>query len=404
MAINYVDRGNLSIAATVLEGKIFSPLQLGTLLSAFFWSYAAFQFVSGWIVDRTDANWTLAIGFLFWSLATAATGWASGFASILVFRVLVGVGESVAYPAYSKIFSRHFDEKQRGMANALIDCGTKIGPLIGTFLGGLLVARYGWQPLFWVLGFGALLWLPFWIKWMPREEARAAEAAPKPAGPLPGYWDIIRRRDAWATCLGLFCANYLWYFLLTWLPSYLVQERHFTISKMAWAGALPYLFTATATAVAGAISYRAIARGASTTRVRKTCTAAGLAVTIVIAAVPAVPSATAAMAILIVACIGYGVYTSSHWAITQTLAGPAAVGKWSGLMNFWGNVPGFIAPQVTGWIVYRTGHFFWAFVVIACVTLVGAFNYLFFLGRVETVDWERELGGASGARIPGRTG
>ncbi|HEX3730140.1 MAG TPA: MFS transporter [Opitutaceae bacterium] len=389
VAINYIDRGNLSIAAPLLQGKMFSVLQLGTLLSAFFWSYAAFQFASGWIVDRFDVNRVLIVGFLFWSLATAATGWATGFGSLLCFRLLVGAGESVAYPAYSKIFSRHLDEKQRGMANALIDCGTKVGPILGTLLGGLLVAHYGWRPLFWILGFGALLWVPCWIRWMPGK----ADGVPETAiiGPVPGYWDIVRRRDAWATCLGLFCANYLWYFLLTWLPTYLFNERHFTMTKVAWLGALPFLLTASATAIAGLVSYRAIARGASTTRVRKTCTGAGLAVTTVIAAVPAVSNVTAAMAILLVACVGYGVYTSSHWAITQTLAGPPAVGKWTGLMNFWGNVPGIIAPQVTGWIVYRTGHFFWAFVVIACVTLAGSLNYIFLLGPVETVDWEKEL-------------
>jgi MFS family permease len=125
--------------------------------------------------------------------------------------------------------------------------------------------------------------------------------------------------------------------------------------------------------------------------VRKTCLSAGLALATVIAAVPALPNATAAMAVLMLACVGYGVYTSSHWTTTQTLAGHAAVGRWSGIMNFWGNVAGIVAPLVTGWVVEKSGHFFWAFIIIACVTLTGSLNYLFLLDKVEPVDWEREL-------------
>jgi ACS family D-galactonate transporter-like MFS transporter len=390
VGINYVDRSNLSIAAPLLQGSLVTVAQLKWLFSAFFITYSAGQLFSGWIVDHFDVNWVLALGFLGWSLATAATGWAEGFTSILIMRLVVGLGESAAYPAYSKIFSRHFDEKQRGMANALIDCGTKVGPVLGSFLGGMIVADFGWRPLFWFLGFGALLWLPFWFRFMPQKVCPDVERAAQ-TGPRPTFGDIVRRRDTWATCLGIFCANYLWYFLLTWLPFYLVRERHFSMAKMAWVNALPLGITAAATTVAAAVSYRAIARGASVTRVRKTCVAAGLALATIIVAVPALPNVTAAMAVLMLACIGYGVYTSSHWTITQTLAGPTAVGRWSGIMNFWGNVAGVVAPLVTGWVVDRSGHFFWAFVVIACVTLTGSLNYLFLLGRVEPVNWEKEL-------------
>src|ERR1700747_3138180 len=107
--INYVDRGNLSIAAPLLKNELgMSPSQLGVLFSAFFWTYTAVLLVCGWLVDRFDVNRVLAAGFLVWSLATAGTSLVRGYAMLLVMRLILGIGESVAFPSYSKIFAQHF--------------------------------------------------------------------------------------------------------------------------------------------------------------------------------------------------------------------------------------------------------------------------------------------------------
>src|SRR5436305_10796785 len=151
--INYIDRGNLSIAAPLLKGELhISDAQLGLLLSAFFWTYAAFQIVSGWLVDRFNVNWVIAGGFFLWSAATAATGFVRGFAALVVLRLILGIGESVAYPSYSKILARHFPEYHRGFANALIDAGSKCGPAVGTLVIGVLMTQYGWLQLVIVFG------------------------------------------------------------------------------------------------------------------------------------------------------------------------------------------------------------------------------------------------------------
>jgi MFS transporter, ACS family, D-galactonate transporter len=386
VAINYIDRGNLSIAAPMLKDELgISAARLGILLSAFFWTYAAFQIVSGWLVDRFEVSTVIAGGFLLWSAATAATGLVQGFASLLILRLLLGIGESVAYPCYSKILARHFPEHQRGVANSLIDAGSKCGPALGVLTGGVLMARFGWRPFFIVLGLGSLLWLPLWFRWKPERPAAAATASAE----APSIGAILRLRSAWATFAGHFCSNYFWYFLLTWLPFYLVRERHFSMNKMATMGALAYLVSAASTTITGWVSDRAILRGVSPTRVRKTCTGAGLALTTISAGVALVPDPRAAMAVLMAACAAYGVYASSHWAITQTLAGPVAAGKWSGLQNFIANLAGVVAPAVTGFVVDRTGQFFWAFIVSAAVALLGGVIYVFVLGPVEPVEWRK---------------
>ena len=388
VAINYFDRGSLSIAAPALKDELhISVSQLGILLSALFWTYASFQIISGWLVDRFPVEWVLAGGFLIWSLAETGTGVAHGFASLLVMQLLVGMGESVAYPSYSKILSEHFVEHQRGFANACIDAGAKCGPALGTLLGGLFMARFGWRPIFLVLGLGSLLWLPLWYKWTPR----TPRALRRGSNAAVSVFAILARRNAWATFIGHFCSNYFWYFVLTWLPFYLVRERHFSLSEMATIGSCAYLMTGAVTTLTGLISDRMIAAGSTPTRVRKTCMGVGMGFAPIIVVVALVPDRTTSMLFLLLACLSYGIYSSSHWATTQTVAGPLAAGEWSGLKNFIANLAGVVAPIITGLVVDRTGHFFWAFAIAGFVALAGAVVYVFVLGRIEPVDWHVQL-------------
>ena len=386
VAINYIDRTSLSTAAPLLGREAdlaITPAKMGVLLSAFFWTYACLQLVSGWLVDRHGVRWVMAIGFFVWSAATAATGLVHGFATLLCLRLLLGAGESVAYPCYSKIIAGNFAEHQRGLANSLIDAGTKFGPALGILAGGILMERYGWRPVFIALGLGSLLWLPAWFAWMPH--GHAAARATESSG--PGFAAICAQRQAWATFIGHFSGNYLWYFLITWLPSYLVKERGFSMSTMAYVGALAFFVTGITTILTGALADRAIAAGATPTKVRKTCVITGLTLATSVVAVTLVHGSVASMACLMFACIAYGVFASSHWAIPQTIAGPVAAGKWTGLQNCLANLAGVAAPAITGFAVEKTGHFFWAFAICSAVVLVGAAAYAFLLGPVEPLDW-----------------
>src|SRR6516225_8438768 len=192
--INYVDRGNLSIAAPLLKGELgLSASQLGVLLSAFFWTYAFLQLFSGWLVDRLNVNWVFAGGFFLWSAATAATGLIHTFSVLLFLRMLLGTGESVAYPSYSKIIALNFPEEHRGLANAVISAGLVLGPGFGMLLGGLLMARVGWRPSFLVLGLVSLIWLvPWFPQTAPAHPAlRSSCACDRLGEPAPGSLPVI---------------------------------------------------------------------------------------------------------------------------------------------------------------------------------------------------------------------
>src|SRR5712692_5152235 len=206
--INYIDRGNLALAAPLIKDDLgLSYSQLGLLLSSFFWTYAIFQVVSGWLVDRFPVNWVLAVGILLWSAATFATGLVHGFQLLLAMRLILGIGESVAYPSYSKIISRHFSEFQRGRANSLISAGQASGPAVGTLLGGMLIAHVGWRLFFIIFGVASSLWLLPWLGFLRRPAAptplsstpeHSPDAVPpstEPAG--ASIFQILRQRSDW---------------------------------------------------------------------------------------------------------------------------------------------------------------------------------------------------------------
>jgi ACS family D-galactonate transporter-like MFS transporter len=385
--INYVDRGNLSIAAPMLKDELgISASQLGFLLSAFFWTYACLQLFSGWLVDRVNVNWVLAGGFLVWSLATAATGIVHIFATLFMLRLMLGIGESVAYPSYSKIIALHFPEDHRGLANSVISAGLVLGPGFGILVGGTLMGRVGWRPFFVVLGLLSLLWLIPWIRWMPEE----LDSIHSDTQGVPSLPEFLRLPSAWGTCIGLFCANYVNYFLITWLPFYLVRGRHFSMDGMAKVGGSAYLLAAAFATLSGWLSDRWIMAGGTPTRVRKTFTGGGLAFAGISLGLAAVSGPVLCIAMLLLGVIFFGASASNLWAITQTLAGPQAAGRWTGFQNFVGNLAGIVAPAVTGLVLERTGQFYWPFAILTAIALAGTISWLFLVGPVEQVFWHRK--------------
>jgi ACS family D-galactonate transporter-like MFS transporter len=383
--INYLDRGNLSIAAPLLKNEFqLSATQLGVLLSSFFWTYSFFLPVSGWLVDRFDVKWVLAGGFFIWSAATAATGAVHAFGILLLARLTLGVGESVSYPACSTILSQYFPEHKRGFANASIVAGMALGPALGTLAGGILMSRFGWRAVFFVVGLTSLSWLLPWLRWMPKSHMDSPSQSGLSA---PGMLQILEQRSAWGTCVGLFCMNYLMYFLLTWMPYYLIHELHFSLAAMAKIAGLAYFLMAVAAISAGWVSDRSIASGKTPTLVRKTFMVVGQVGAGISLVACVVSGPVLSVVCLLLAAAFWGISASNTWAITQTLAGPQAAGKWTGLQNFLGNLAGWIAPVVTGLVVDKTGRFFCAFIITAVIALLGSLSWIFIVGALRQVDW-----------------
>src|SRR5450432_231314 len=386
--INYVDRGNLSIAAPMIKDELrISASQLGLLLSAFFWTYGTSQILAGWLVDRFDVNWVLAAGFFLWSAATGITGILHGFAALFVVRLVLGIGESVAFPAYGRIMAQHFPDRHRGFTNSMITAGLASGPAFGMLAGGTLMARFGWRSFFVVLGSVSLLWLIPWFRWMPRGPGLKRV---EDTGAAPKIVDILLQRSAWGSFAGLFCVNYTLYFLIAWLPFYLVRERHFSMDSMAKIGGLVYITQAVTSALCGRLSDRWLARGSAATRVRKTFLVGGCIGVALFLCASVFAGPTLCVACLVGVGLSTGVCSSNVWVVTQTLAGPRASGRWTGLQCAVGNLVGVVASYLTGYTVDHTGHFYLAFVISGGFAGLGALCWTFFVGHIQPVVWGRK--------------
>lgn len=377
--INYIDRGNLALAAPLL-GKEWgmSASRLGILLSAFFWTYVLLQVPMGWLVDRFSASMLLAAGFLAWSSATAFTGLAHGFATLLSMRLLLGAGEAVIFPASSKIFSENLEEKDRGLANGLLVAAIRWGTATGAFGGGLLMAHFGWRRTFLAIGLAGLLWLPAWQRWKPRRVVPETQQVPQqPACQLPSFATILRLRPFWGASIGHLGENYLLYLLMSWLPFYLVHERHLSTTSMAWTAGMIYAIDSTAAIITGRVADLSIRRGVGACSARKWPMVVGLLIAVVSLLGCAAAGPKTWLPFLAGAAVGCGAASSGVYAVPQTLAGPQLAGRWVGMQNCVANFAGIVAPVLTGFLVERTGHFGAALTIAAAFAALGALAWVF---------------------------
>ena len=384
MFLNYTDRGSLSIVEPVLKQQLgISNAAMGLLLSAFFWSYAVAQPAAGWVAQRFAPRTILAVATGLWSLATIACGLATGIAMLFVFRMLLGLAESVIFPTNARIFAEHAPEHQRGRCNSAMSVGHSMGPTVGTLIGAMVLIAYGWRAVFFVLGGVSLLWLVPWL--LRRDPSLESEAAQQhqPAA----YGEILRQRSLWGACVAQFCYSYPFYLVLTWLPLYLVNSQHLSLGSMAAVTAALYALQAIAAVISGWASDILIGKGHSPTLVRKGFVTAGMIGTGLLFAAAALTSGVPSTILLIASGFTVGVSGTMVFTIGQTLAGPRAGGRWMGFQNMCGNFSGIAAPIITGMVVDWSGSFAGAFFVAAAFSAIGVFCWLLVVQRIQPVDW-----------------
>lgn len=382
--INYVDRGNFSITAPFLKDELhLSFTQVGFLLSAFLWPYTLCQLPAGWLIDRFNVNWILGLGFLLWSAATTMTGLLHGFVALVATRLLLGVAECVAYPAYGKVLARHFPEHQRGIANAFIAVGQSSGIAFASFGGAIIIGLLGWRPFFVTLGFICLPWLLGWVRWAPPDKPLALEFGQSSYG----IWDVVKKASAWGTGLGFSCANYLLYVLITWLPFYLVQERHYSLIVAGEIAGAVFLFKAISALISGRLSDHWISSGMSPTVARKAllCAALTLSGSLLLLAVLVPNRICVALLLAASTCLGLG--SPHYYAVSQSLAGPRIAATWTSFQMLIGSLGSMLGPLVTGLVVQRTGGFVLAFGIAAAAGWAGALCWLFMVGPIRPVVW-----------------
>jgi MFS family permease len=375
--VNYIDRGNLSIAAVPLMHDFrVSAGSMGALLSAFFWTYALLQIPTGYLVDRFGLRWTYAAAFTLWSLASAGVGFATSFTQILFLRLLLGVGEAAAQPASLAFIRRKFAADQQGLPTAIYLSGMSFGPALGAIVGASILSVAGWRMLFIVTGLGACIWI---VPWLLLVRSDGNSVRERQGEPVSFPWrKLLRGRTFWGITIASFFYSYFWYFCLTWIPSYLVMVRKLSFLKMGSFTAVPFALMAVVSMISARTADRLTARFGNPIYIRKLFVATGFLLGTSILLLLVSSSPLGALAALMISLTGIGIASANYWALTQAASPAPVIGRVIGYQNTIANVAGICSPILTGILVDRTKNFDVAilFAAVALMTAAAAFLVL----------------------------
>jgi MFS family permease len=412
--IQYIDRVCISQAMPTIGKEMgLSDAQKGAIFSAFTLAYALFEIPTGWLGDKIGARRVLLRVVLWWSFFTAATGWAWNYGAMLVTRFLFGAGEAGCFPNLTKALSAWLPVADRTRAQALMWMGARWGGASAPLLVVMVMAFVSWRTAFLIfalLGVGWAAAFYLWFRDNPRDHrsVNAAELALLKGNEenVSGHGDVPWRELAtrptmWLLWGQYFFLSYGWYFFVTWLPTYLKDVRGLEIKSnvvMHWlAGVLegsfspeltlkilaaalagtPLLFGGFGSLLAGAVSSRLIARGASVVLVRRSfgfLGAAGAAALLMASFTIRDPL----VAMLAMGLAGFfnDLTMPGSWATCMDVGGKFA-GTVSGSMNMMGNFGGMAGPLVVGLILTLTGRDWqMVFLVTSIIYSLSAFCWL----------------------------
>lgn len=402
-AINYLDRTNMAVAASAIQGDLgLDPVLMGLLLSAFGWTYAFMQIPGGWFVDRFGPRLVYGISLIGFSLFTLFQGFGKNFATLFGLRLGLGVAESPAFPANSRIVAAWFPQRERALATGVYTAGEYVGLALATPFLFWLLSTFGWHSIFIVTGVIGLVFSIVWFKlyhdpkdskYINKEEMdyiREGGGLAESAGEVHKIkWSdvlhLFKYRQFIGICIGQFAIASTLYFFLTWFPTYLVQEKGITLLKAGFFGSIPYIAAGIGVLLGGLWSDKMVQRGISVGIARKTPIIIGLLGACSIMLANYTTSASLVIIIMSIAFFAQGM-SAINWSLVSDIAPKELVGLAGGVFNFASNLAAIITPIVIGFIVSATNSFNGALVFVSAVALIGALFYIFVVGEIKRIE------------------
>ena len=399
--VNYFDRVNLSVSHGALYTAFgISDVAFGYLSAAYNWSYALCQIPVGVVLDRFGVRRVQHLGIFIWSLASFAAALTPNLAGFFGARLVLGVGEAPTFPANAKAIGEWFPQHERSFATSLTDAAAKFASAIGVPLLGILLLRVGWRWSFAATGAISMLYLlVFWAIYRePEEDTQLTDAerlliaqrtpneSPAAEGPALTLFDLLRQPKVIGLSLGFGAYNYVFYLLLTWLPSYLSGALHVNLLDSFLYTGVPWLIaTFTDLFIGGMFVDALVSRGWNAPLVRKLVLVAGTACGLGILGAAHAHNATVALVWISISIGGLSAAAPVGWSIPALIVPRASVGKLGGIVNFVCQVSGITAQILTGYIVGATHSYALAFGVSAVYLILGIAGYLFLLQRIEPI-------------------
>ncbi|MDR5823866.1 MFS transporter [Caballeronia sp. LZ043] len=395
--ISYLDRAALSITAPLISKELnLDPAQLGIVFSSFFVGYALFCFVGGYSADRWGPKVVLSVSMLVWSLFCGLTAATVGIASLLLVRVIFGMGEGPFCANINKLVSNWYPRDQQASALGLANSGQSIGAAIAGPVVGFLALATSWRASFVIIGAVGVLWVVAWL-WLAKDKpstpiagqeqlnAQLPEAADDGAAPAP-LSTYLRRPAILATAFAFFGYAYILYFFLSWFPSYLTMAHHLSIQKMSIVSVIPWAVGVTGLVAGGYACDWLVRRTGRAIFSRKIVLITSLgAGAVCIALTGAVSELTSAVALMAVAVFFMYASFNTYFAIVLDTVEKRRVGAVGGFVHFIANLAGIVAPALTGFLVQSSGSFKSAFVLTGIIAALGALFVAIFV-RAPTAE------------------
>ena len=400
--VNYFDRVNLSVSHAALYTTFgISNITFGYLSGAYNWTYAMCQLPVGVLLDRLGVRKVGRISTLLWSVASFAAAITPNIGGFFGARLLLGVGEAPTFPGNAKAIGLWFPSSERSFATSIFDAAAKLASAIGVPLIGVLLLKIGWRMSFAVTGLLSLLYFALFTKTyrdpqddpqLSDEERRyiadadGVEAQRADEHASLGY--LLRKKKVLGLAIGFGAYNYVFYLLLTWLPSYLSLALHIDLLHSFLYTGVPWIFATFTDLGAGLASDALIRRGWNASHVRRTFLIGGTAFGLGIIGAAQAHTAVRALFWISMSIGGLAAASPIGWALPSMIAPRGRAGTVGGIINLSNQLSGIAAPIITGYVVAITRSYTWAFGIAAIYLLIGIASYIVLLGTIEAVPPE----------------
>ena len=364
-----------------------SPVALGYLFSSFLWAYVLMMLPGGRLIDRWGAHVMASVATAVWSVAQMATGLASSFATMLLTRLGLGVGEAPFAPVTYRSVRAWAPYRERGTAIGAISAGASLGLALGAPLVAWLIEVATWRWSFIITGAVGFIWVAVWLslvstpegtRWLPEPE-RQRILAERDAGVEPpshggvGYLGLIRCPAMWGLFVSQGCLVYSVYLYMTWLPNYLQTARGLSLVGSGLFTSIPFFVASIVNIVANWFGDKALSAQGVRSGKRRYLVALCLLLTAAGVAIPLAQSLTVVVILVSIAASFGNVGLAANGAlVSDLLRSPADAGRAFAFLVLGGNSFGLLAPIVTGYLVQATGSFDSAFVLAGALALIGA--------------------------------
>jgi ACS family hexuronate transporter-like MFS transporter len=398
--INYLDRSALGVAAPFIVRDLqLDPAQLGIVFSSFSFGYAAFCFVGGYASDRFGPKTVMTVSMTAWSLFCGLTAAAWSVGSLLVIRVIFGMGEGPIGSTFNKLVRNWFPHRQQASAVSFANAGTPLGAALSGPVVGFLAIAVGWRAAFVAITLIGLVWVVFWMLLAtdrPEENKRvgaaeraeliAGQVSQPSGGPHVPLSSLILRPAVLATAFAFFGYSCILFFFINWFPTYLTTARHLSVKDMAFATMIPWVLGFIGLAAGGPLCDLLFRLTGNPLRARKIVLVTCLIVAaLCIGFAGSVESVSGAVTLMAVSVFFMYLTGNTYWAVILDTVDEARVGGVSGFVHFIANCGGIVAPLVTGFIVQATGSFVSAFLLTGAIAILGGLGVAVFVRPPEAV-------------------